>query len=314
MFSMDRFDRIRGCAVGAAVGDALGMPLEFQPPRPVGQWVTQMTSGRLPAGSFTDDTEMALALADSLLNSAPLDAQDLADRFVDWYAHHPPDVGIQTRMMLGWMKEGLDWETASRRILKERPENAGNGSLMRCWPVALAWVEDFDQLAFDSALQSQITHPHPDCISACILLNSMIALLIQGVNRVAAFERALKLARPKMDFELLLRHAYGRERHELHNSGWVRHTLETALWSLFSTHSFEEALIAAANLGNDADTGAAVTGALAGACYGLDAIPAQWRADLKGEWPLGSGIGWTERDFILTAERLSVQAIRQDLD
>ena len=86
-------ERARGCAVGAAVGDALGMPLEFGAPSPPDRLVRHMQPGRLPAGAFTDDTEMALALAESLLARRPLDPADLACRFVRWYRANPPDVG-----------------------------------------------------------------------------------------------------------------------------------------------------------------------------------------------------------------------------
>ena len=314
MAGLDRTDRIRGCAVGAAIGDALGMPLEFHPPRPSDHQVVDMIAGRLPAGTFTDDTEMALALADSLLFKKPLVGQDLAERWTDWYRSSPPDIGIQTRLVLGWINEGLDWETASQRLYRTKPQNAGNGSLMRCWPVALAWADDPSMLVTDTVLQSKITHPHPDCISACVMLNSMIAMLVQGADRQEAFEDAMKLARLSLDFDLLLRHAFGRKRQELQNSGWVRHTLETAVWAFLSTDSFEDALVSAANLGNDADTGAAVTGALAGAYYGLAAIPPQWRKALRGEWPSSSGVVWSEKEFIQTADRLAGLIIGENLD
>ena len=99
-------DRARGCAVGAAVGDALGMPLEFGPRQPLGGLVWEMRPGRLPAGTFTDDTEMALAVADSLLACSVLDGKDLAQRFVAWYRAGPADVGIHTRAVLSRMATG----------------------------------------------------------------------------------------------------------------------------------------------------------------------------------------------------------------
>jgi ADP-ribosyl-[dinitrogen reductase] hydrolase len=94
-------DRLQGIAIGAAVGDALGMPLEFHPTRPVYDLQTEMTDGPLPAGSFTDDTEMALALAESLLAHDPLDPDDLVARFTAWYRSSPPDIGIHTSRVLG---------------------------------------------------------------------------------------------------------------------------------------------------------------------------------------------------------------------
>ncbi|HEY9089986.1 MAG TPA: ADP-ribosylglycohydrolase family protein, partial [Anaerolineaceae bacterium] len=115
-------DRLLGCAIGAAVGDALGMPLEFGPARPIDDLARTYVAGRLAAGSFTDDTEMALALAESLVDRGGFDGVDLSARFLDWYHHNPPDVGNQTRLALAWLEDGLDWETASRRMADRNPD------------------------------------------------------------------------------------------------------------------------------------------------------------------------------------------------
>ena len=123
-------DRLRGVAVGAAVGDALGMPLEFGPAIPVDNLVREMTSGRMAAGSFTDDTEMALALGESLLRANPLDPADLAQRFVEWYLAGPPDVGIHTGHVLGLIAKGMPWLQASRQVPTAQPSSASNAS--RC--------------------------------------------------------------------------------------------------------------------------------------------------------------------------------------
>ena len=125
-------DRARGCAVGAAVADALGMPLEFGPRRPAGRLVREMQAGRIPAGTFTDDTEMALALADSLLAHRPLDPADLARRFADWVQAGPDDVGIHTRAVLSRVAAGEPWDRAVEAVQHQRPGSAGNGSVMRC--------------------------------------------------------------------------------------------------------------------------------------------------------------------------------------
>lgn len=106
------------------------------------------------------------------------------------------------------------------------------------------------------------------------------------------------------DFRAVIEAAPSRARHDLANSGWVRHTVESAVWGLLTTSSFEEAVVQAASLGNDADSAASVTGALAGAAYGLEAIPARWRAMLRGVWPPGSGAAWSAEGFIRLADRL----------
>ncbi|GAB4481994.1 MAG: ADP-ribosylglycohydrolase family protein [Anaerolineae bacterium] len=298
-------DRIRGCVVGAAVGDALGMPLEFGPKRPPDKLVCEMQPGRLPAGSFTDDTEMALALAESLLAHRPLDAGDLAARFVDWYRTSPPDVGLHTGAVLSRIGAGQPWVEAVEAVQKANPDSASNGSLMRAWPAAVAHWDNLDDLLVDSWQQSRVTHPHPDCLTACAFSNAIIYYLLRGVPPETAVILASSIVRTSDALWEVIRAAPYRDRGDLQNSGWVRHTLESALWGLLNTHSFEEAVTQVANLGADADTAAAVTGALAGACYGLQAIPARWRSALRGVWPPRSGTTWTVEHFISLADRLA---------
>lgn len=298
-------DRLRGCAVGAAIGDALGMPLEFGPPSPDGALVRSMQAGRLPAGSFTDDTEMAIALAESLLYQKPLDQDDLIQRFVAWFHSNPPDIGIQTRRILGWLAAGNPFEDVLARAREEMPDSAGNGSLMRCWPVALAWLKGRSERIADSRLQSQITHAHPDCQAACVFTNLMIVDLIQGVPREEAFQAALQSVEFTDPFRQMIEKAPRLQRKDLKNSGWVRHTLESAIWGLLTTSSFSEAVIQVANLGNDADTAASVAGALAGAAYGLGSIPQTWQDQLQGQWPPQSGDLLHVGNFIQLADALA---------
>ncbi len=297
-------DRAAGCAAGAAIGDALGMPLEFGPRRPPDRLVREMASGRLPPGTFTDDTEMALALADSLLAHRPLNPADLAQRFVAWIEAGPGDVGIHTRSVLWRIAGGQPWEEAAHAVQRQRPDSAGNGSVMRCWPAALAHWDDLDQLLADSRLQSQVTHPHPECEAGSALVNAIIYYLLRHVAPTNAIAQALATVDVPTPLRAVLEQAPSRSRHELKNSGWVRHTLESAAWGLVTTSSFEEAVVQVVNLGNDADTAGAVTGALAGAAYGLEAIPLRWRKALQGEWPLGSGLRWTLADLASLADRL----------
>lgn len=297
-------DRARGCAVGAAVGDALGMPLEFGPRQPAERLVRDMRAGRIPAGSFTDDTEMALALAESLLAHCPLDGDDLALRFVDWHRAGPDDVGIHTSTVLSGIAAGRPWQQVVEAVQKRRPDSAGNGSVMRCWPVALAHWDDLDQLLADSRLQSQVTHPHPECVAGSEFANVTLFHLLHQVPPAEAVRRALEAVQLPQPLRTVIEAAPELPRQALKNSGWVRHTLESAVWGLLTTNSFEEAVVQVVNLGNDADTAGTVVGALAGAAYGLEAIPARWRVSLKGEWPLRSGAVWGARDLIELADQL----------
>jgi ADP-ribosyl-[dinitrogen reductase] hydrolase len=267
--------------------------------------VREMVPGRLPAGAFTDDTEMALALADSLLAHCPLDPADLARRFVAWLQAGPDDVGIHTRSVLSRIAAGQPWQKAVGEVQQRRPDSAGNGSLMRCWPVALAHSRDLGRLLVDSHLQSQVTHQHPECQAGSAFVNAAISFLLRGKAPRRAVARSLEVTNPPEALCAVVEAAPARRREELVNSGWVRHTLESAVWGLLTTDSFEEAVVQVVNLGQDADTAGAVVGALAGAAYGLAAIPARWQGALRGEWPLRSGTNWTVAELIDIADRLA---------
>ncbi|MEN4013038.1 MAG: ADP-ribosylglycohydrolase family protein [Chloroflexota bacterium] len=308
-------DRIRGIIVGAAVGDALGMPLEFGSAAPVERMIRTMRSGRLPAGSFTDDTEMALALSESLLHNFRLDGDDLVQRFAAWYRSNPPDVGIHTANVLQRVSRGEPWQQVVKEVQLAHPHNAGNGSLMRCYPVAAACWNDLDALVEQSCLQSQVTHPHEDCQAACVFVNAMIFHLIHASPPRQAYQQALDQSQPghgQTELPEGLRTAVllapRRKREELRNTGWVRHTLESAVWGLLTTDSFEDALVQVINLGADTDTTGAVTGALAGAAYGLKAIPPDWKNALRGEYPLKTGKIWRLDDFINLADQLAAKS------
>ncbi|MBU0494912.1 MAG: ADP-ribosylglycohydrolase family protein [Chloroflexi bacterium] len=298
-------DRARGCAVGAAIGDALGMPLEFGPRRHAGRLVREMTPARLPAGSFTDDTEMALVLAESLLTQCPLDPVDLAQRFVAWYRARPPDVGVHTSGGLSRIAAGEPWDQAVAAVQRQHPDSAGNGSVMRCWPAALAHWNNLEGLLIDSRLQSWITHPHVECAAGSMFTNAVIYYLLRGVPPREAVAQALDAVEIPPALAAVIQLAPARRRDELANSGWVRHTLESAVWGLLTTDSFEEAVVQVVNLGNDADTAGAVVGALAGAAYGLAAIPGRWWEALRGEWPLGSGHIWRTDDLVALTDQLT---------
>jgi ADP-ribosyl-[dinitrogen reductase] hydrolase len=308
----DLQDRLRGIAVGAVVGDALGMPLEFKPPRSEYNLETEMVKGPLPAGTFTDDTEMALALAESLFISSPLDVQDLAGRFTGWYQSRPSDIGIHTAAVLKLIAEGVPVGKAAKQVQKKDPDSAGNGGLMRTWPIAIARHKQPGFLTSETALQTELTHCHADCINGSLFLNSVLYQILQESQRPAAeiVRIAIQKAKDQValdeDFLLAINLAPMRMRNDLKNSGWVRDTLESALWAVMTTLSFEEALVRAVNLGNDADTTGAVTGAIAGALYGLSGIPARWKDAIHGEYPLRSGKLWFVKDFIELADKLAV--------
>jgi len=307
----DLQDRLRGIAVGAAVGDALGMPLEFHPPRPDYALVTEMLAGPLPAGTFTDDTEMALCLAESLQFSSPLNPRDLAGRFVAWYQSRPSDVGLHTGRVLARLAGGTSYNEAARLEQTNEPDSAGNGGVMRAWPLAIARHENPALLAAETRLQCEITHAHPDSLHGALLLNFTLYQILQDLHSPPeavireAIDRAIEQVPLSEEFSLAVGLAPLRLRADLKNSGWVQHSLESAFWAVETTLSFEEALVNVVNLGNDADTAGCLTGAMAGALYGLQGIPQRWRLALHGEYPIRSGHLWFEQDFIQLADRLA---------
>jgi ADP-ribosyl-[dinitrogen reductase] hydrolase len=176
---------------------------------------------------------------------------------------------------------------------------------MRCWPVALACWQDLEALLADSRLQSRVTHTHAECQAGSALVNAAIYHLLHGEGPAEAVARALDVAKVPEGLKAAVEAAPSRRREELPNSGWVRHTVESAVWGLRTTTTFEEALVQVVNLGGDADTAGAVVGALAGAAYGLASIPATWKRALQGEWPLRSGVRWDAARLIDLADRLA---------
>jgi ADP-ribosyl-[dinitrogen reductase] hydrolase len=285
------------------------MPLEFGPAQPTSRLVRDMLPRRLPAGTFTDDTEMALALAESLLAQRPpaqLDPTDLAQRFLIWYSAGPPDVGVHIGQVLDRVARGEPWARAVEAVQAHHPESAGNGSVMRCWPVAVAYWDDLPALLAASRLQSQVTHPHPECVAGSALVNAIIYFLLHGaVPRDAMAQALAAVGDLPPALRRTVEEAPRRLRSELKNSGWVRHTLESAIWGLTTTGSFEEAVIQVVNLGNDADTAGAVVGALAGAAYGLEAVPRRWRDVLRGELSWHPGRVWRVKDLVELADSLA---------
>jgi ADP-ribosyl-[dinitrogen reductase] hydrolase len=276
-------DRFRGALLGSAVGDALGAPLEFLPPRAPDRYLTEMVGGgwlHLAPGEWTDDTQLTLATVDSLLVRRVFDPDDIARRFVAWYEGHPPDIGNHTRRVLEAIQHGTPWEQASLQAYRAAPDNSPNGSLMRCSPLALFFYSHPEFVATLSPVLSRITHAHPDCENACIFLNVAIAHLLNGQTRTASLEAARDACTGASQ---ALRDRIGhamQPQNDTSPSGWVLATLEVAVWAFLHTSSLESALLVAINRGNDADTVGAVTGALAGAYYGVSNIPDRWLGPL----------------------------------
>ncbi len=272
-------DRAKGALIGLALGDALGTSLEFSR-RDTLPRVTDLVGGgpfALAPGQWTDDTSMALCLADSLLERGGLDPRDLMERFCRWHEHgHNSvtgtcfDIGETTEAALRSFRATGDPLSGSTD-----PGIAGNGSLMRLSPVAIRWWRDPEKAVEAARLQSRTTHGAVQAVEACALFATLLAEAIAGqpkqsVLRTRGWERDTRIA------EVAAGSWRIKERDAISSSGYVVHTLEAALWCVGRTDSVADALILAANLGDDADTVGAVTGQFAGALWGAANAPAAW--------------------------------------
>lgn len=290
------YDRARGCLLGLAVGDALGTTLEFKP-RDSYDHISDMVGGGpfgLKAGTWTDDTSMALALGEALIHSAssglafdPIEAQK---RFVAWWregAYSPTgecfDIGIATSQALSRYEATGDPISGS-----VDPRSAGNGSLMRLAPVAIWGMREKPSLVASVARQqSSTTHGAEACLEACDAYSLILRAAIHGAD----FETALTHANGEYGSVIgpIISGSWrGKQRHQISSSGYVAHSLEAALWCVASTDSFDDAVLLAANLGDDADTTAAITGQLAGALYGASSIRQSWLETLAWRETIGN--------------------------
>jgi len=305
-------DRAKGVMLGLACGDALGRPVEFTSParieREHGQVTEMLGDGthRQPPGTITDDTEMALCIARSLIEREQFDPEDIGQRFVEWYESGPFDIGGMTRRTLVRIQNGESWDTAGEAEWESSPEgsNAGNGSVMRCAPLAIAYAEYPAALIRTSIDSSRITHADPRCTYGCAVLNLTItaaiknqenplstALNLLSEDLATSMQRTIGVipdgASPILegglpeDIRIALEPIPdGIDSNHLSNSGYVVDTLQTALYDALTAKSAEEAIITAINRGGDTDTIGAITGVVAGAKFGASSLPDRWLAEI----------------------------------
>lgn len=276
-------ERYRGCLLGLAVGDALGAPAEFLSAEQIAErWgvLTEMVGGgchNVAPGESTDATDMMLCLAESLAERSRFDPDDVARRYLDWFAAGPKDVSLTVRTALLSIRAGTSLDLASRRAYEILGSpTAGNGSLARCAPIALRYVGDRDALLDASLRESALTHFERLAGWACAIFNELLAAALTGQLRSSALAVAARYDDEDARVSTTVREALVAEPEEVHSSAFVLDTLRLAVWATVHAESFEEALINAVNLGNDPDTAGAVTGALAGAHFGEGSIPSRW--------------------------------------
>nr|WP_255537811.1 ADP-ribosyl-[dinitrogen reductase] hydrolase [Motiliproteus sp. SC1-56] len=263
--------RVRASYLGLAVGDALGASVEFMTPREIahrygvhreicgGGWL------HLKPGQVTDDTTMALALGEAILEAGSVDAAACARAFDAWMRSKPVDIGHTVRAGIAHYRR--TGETAA----PEDPMSAGNGACMRCLPVAIATLgAPPGKVRRASRTQAHVTHHNPLSDAG----TETVILMLQGLFRGEALNQQLhRHAHP-----LGARHPeFAFRRRPCRNpSGFIAHTLRAVFESLFDTDTFEACLVEVVNRGGDADTTGAIAGMLAGACYGEAAIPRRW--------------------------------------
>ncbi|MCJ2122083.1 ADP-ribosylglycohydrolase family protein [Methylobacterium sp. J-077] len=272
-------DRAIGAFIGLAVGDAIGTTLEFET-RDTKPAVYDMVGGGpfdLLPGQWTDDTSMALCLADSLIAYDRLNEHDLMERFCRWYNAGENsstgtcfDIGITTRNALEAFRR-----TGNPVAGPTDDRTGGNGSIMRLAPCAIRYWNELERLRDVSRRQSYTTHGATEAVDACEALATVLASLIEGKPLTDVLSASYGPFCPGV--QRIMNGSYrGRARNEIGSSGYVIHTLEAALWAISETTTFSDAVLLAVNLGDDADTVGAVTGQIAGAAYGLTGIPQKW--------------------------------------
>lgn len=287
--------KLLGSLYGSLVGDALGVPVEFRSREDrVRDPVTGMrdygTHGQ-PAGTWSDDGALLLCSVESIVEKG-FDTQDMGERFVRWIngghwsAHGTVfDVGIATRKALRLIEEGCPAELAGGTGAYDN----GNGSLMRILPVVLSGLgEPPETMTRQVFRASAVTHGHERSQLACVFYGYVVRHLMAGASAPEAlaqarigFEQTHKDSpevgcfRDLLNADLALWPA-----DEVRSGGYVMETLTASLWCLLTTSSFSECVLKAVNLGDDTDTTGCVAGGLAGALYGLGAIPAGWLSTL----------------------------------
>jgi ADP-ribosylglycohydrolase/protein-tyrosine phosphatase len=316
-----QLDRACGVLLGTAAGDALGAAYEFGPPRGPELEVAMVGGGAFgwEPGEWTDDTSMALAIAEVAATGADLRQEEALDtiarRWHEW-SQHAKDVGVQTRSVLSRAgRHGISAQTAreeSAALHQRSGRTAGNGSLMRTAPVALVYLDDEAALVEAARAVSELTHYDPEAGDACVLW----CLAIRHAILTGELDARLGLQHIDIDRRDLwatrLDVAEASQPSDFKTNGWVVEALQGA-WSAIATTPVPQddpamgvfrvdhlrlALDTAVRGGGDTDTIAAIAGGLLGAAYGASAVPAEWRRMLHG-WP-----GMATRDLVALATRI----------
>jgi len=288
---------IKGALYGVAVGDALGAPLEFMSAEQIANRygeVTDMIGGgwlNVEPGEITDDTQMTLAVAEGIAEEPENPIEAIGERFIAWARSGPKDIGgTCSRSIYGAAAGGAkrptedEWFNASKATAKANGRRSGgNGALMRTVYPGLYYNQRLEAVETATAI-AQMTHWDEESNRACEIYTDMLYLITEAVNKHGEATDKDKIIDETLQDTPYELDRLAKRTEELNPTGYVVDSMKCAVTAAFwNAESFEEAIIAAANMGGDADTIAAITGGLAGAYYGYDAIPERWIRELAPE-------------------------------
>lgn len=275
--SIQENSALEGSLIGACVGEAMGATVEFMTPEAIkaryGVLRDIIGGGAFgwEQGEATDDIDMMFSVADSLMeNNMVLIPENVAQKLMDWYNSGPKDIGNTTRMAIARLNSGKSWDKASD---PDYAQGAGNGSIVRCLPIVIA----YRKVPLENCLQAcddagRITHAHPLARWSVLFFSTLMHRLFNGMDLDAAILDARTHADTVTPYYFEIKSD---------PTGFACDALATALDCIKKTQNFEDAIVRAVNLGGDADSIAAVCGAIAGAIYGGDTIPTAWTSKLK---------------------------------
>lgn len=292
-------NKITDGIMGFAVGDALGVPVEFKsrerltknPVKDMLEFGTHL----VPKGSFSDDTSMVLATMDSIIATHEINYDDIMEKFYEWLAFGKYtslntvfDVGITTKNSILKFMNGISPLSCGN---KDKESN-GNGSLMRMLPIAYyLYKNNYDFVSSIDIINnvSSLTHSHEISCLGCKIFCDYISLLLEGIDKVDALNKLIEYNYSSHytndsinEYKRILSgDIFNLTRDEIKSSGYIVDTLEASIWSLLNTNNFEEAVLTAVNLGGDTDTIGAITGGMSGIIYGKKQIPRKWLINLK---------------------------------
>lgn len=288
MTPSDILDRSLGAMVGLAVGDALGTTVEFKSPGSFTPLVNIVGGGpfNLEPGQWTDDTSMALCLAESLIECRGFDPGDQMTRYVLWWreGHLSSngrcfDIGITVRTALSaFERSGNPFSGSTDEY------SAGNGCIMRLAPIPIAYASDPQRAIHLAGESAKATHGAPACVDACRYMAGLIVGALHGASKAELLGDSFAPQGTNWVNESLHEHiakvAAGsfkrKEPPAIRGTGFVVDSLEAALWAFYKSDNFRDGAVLAVNLGDDADTTGAVYGQIAGAYYGFSGIPEEW--------------------------------------